>query len=305
MAMKHPLGQLRLSTSRELRTLVENRRAYTLNNCELNVFETYKRSELVPLQFDDLVITSMLRGKKVMHLFGKPGFEYLPGETVIVPPSVRMEIDFPLASSSEPTQCTALAIGRAQIMDTVHYLNERYPRDLEGVHWQLTFDKYHFYNNEELATLINKLIGIGTSTALHKDVLADLTLKELLIRIMQLQNRYAIVDGAHSIMGGRMEQVARYVRENITENLTVELLSKAAHMSKPHFFRAFKNEMGISPMEYVIRERINCAKQFLASQSSIKEACFGSGFNNLNYFVRIFKKHEGITPGGYQLIANH
>lgn len=304
MAEKHPLNQLRLSTNRELRTLVENRRAYTLNNCELNVFETYQRSELVPLQFDDLVITSMLRGKKVMHLFGKPGFEYLPGETVIVPPSVRMEIDFPVACSNEPTQCTALAIGRTQIIDTVNYLNERYPRNLNDIHWQLTFDKYHFYNNEELAMLINKLIGIGTSTVVHKDVLADLTLKELLIRIMQLQNQYTAGANIQFTSTGRMACITNYVRENMTENLTVDLLSKAAHMSKPHFFGAFKNEMGISPMEYVIHERINRAKQLLANHCSIKEACFGAGFNNLSYFVRVFKKHEGITPGAYQLISN-
>ncbi len=304
MATRHPLAPLRLSVDRELRTLVENRRAYTLNNCELNVFETYKRSELVPLQFDDLVITSMLRGKKVMHLFGKPGFDYLPGETVIVPPSVRMEIDFPNACSQEPTQCTALAIGRSQIMDTIHYLNERYPRDLDQAHWQLTFDKYHFYNNGELAMLINKLIGIGTSKNVHKDILADLTLKELLIRIMQLQNRYAVGGDVQFASGGRMERIATYVRENITEELTVDLLSKVAHMSKPHFFRAFKHEMGISPMEYVIRERINCAKRLLAARDTIKEACFGSGFNNLSYFVRIFKKHEGITPGAYQLVVH-
>ncbi|SKB56652.1 AraC-type DNA-binding protein [Parapedobacter luteus] len=300
MNRKNTLRPLPLSSQRELRTLVENRRAYTLNSCELNVFETYKRSELVPLQFDDLVITSMLRGKKVMHLFGKPGFDYLPGETVIVPPSVRMEIDFPLASDNEPTQCTALAIGRKQIADTINYLNEYHPRSLGALNWQLTFDKYHFYNHTELAVLINKLIAISTSGDVHKDVLADLTLKELLIRIIQLQNRYTATDATQP--DSRIGQVVAYIRQHIAHSLSVDELSQVAHISKPHFYRAFKHEMGISPMEFVILERINQAKQLLAAGSTIKEACFGSGFNNLNYFIRIFKKHEGITPGAYRLL---
>lgn len=303
MPIKYSIVSQPLTHINELRSLVENRTAYTLNNCELNVFETYRESKLVPLRFDDFVITNMLRGKKVMHLFGKPGFDYLPGETVIVPPSVRMEIDFPQASAEEPTQCTALAIGRKQIVDTINYLNEHYPRELDERQWQFSFDKYHFYNNEELALLINKLISVGTSGDLHKDIIADLTVKELLIRIMQLQNQYMSEGRQVSPSAGRFEVVIEYIRRNISENLSVEQLSKQAYMSKPSFFRAFKNELGISPMEYVIRERIGHAKRLLAGKTTIKEACFASGFNNLNYFTRIFKKHEGITPGAYQLIA--
>lgn len=303
MPIKYSIRPQPLTRVSELRTLVENRTAYTLNNCELNVFETYRQHNLVPLRFDDLVITNMLRGKKIMHLFGKPGFDYLPGETVIVPPSVRMEIDFPQASDAEPTQCTALAIGRKQIMDTINYLNEHYPRELDERQWQFTFDKYHFYNNEELAVLINKLISVGTSGDLHKDIVADLTVKELLIRIMQLQNQYLTEGQQAHPPAGRFEAVIDYVHRNISENLSVDELSKQAHMSKPSFFRAFKNELGISPMEYVIRERIGHAKRLLAGNDSIKEACFASGFNNLNYFTRIFKKHEGVTPGAYQLIS--
>lgn len=300
MNSKYHLDVLPLSKEQELRTLVENRRAYTLNSCELNVFETYRQSELVPLQFNDLVITSMLRGKKVMHLFGKPGFDYLPGETVIVPPSVRMEIDFPMASDNEPTQCTALAIGRKQIADTVNYLNEHYPRKLEDLNWQLTFSKHHFYNNEELAILINKLIAISTSGEVHKDILADLILKELFIRIMQLQNRYSLDSSETQRTESRMERVVSYIRSHITNPLTVLDLSRKANMSKSNFHRAFREEMGISPLEFITSERIVHAKQLLADGASIKEMCFGAGFNNLSYFVRIFKKHEGITPGTYR-----
>jgi hypothetical protein len=46
-------------------------------------FETYKSSILVPLKFNDLVVTSMLREKSNAS-FDDPGFEYLPGETVVI-----------------------------------------------------------------------------------------------------------------------------------------------------------------------------------------------------------------------------
>ena len=87
MEVGRHLQTVHLKDERSLFTLVENRSSFTLENCELNVFETYQQAENVNLMFGDLVLTSMLRGKKVMHLFNKEGFDYLPGESVIVPPT--------------------------------------------------------------------------------------------------------------------------------------------------------------------------------------------------------------------------
>ncbi|MBL7756528.1 MAG: AraC family transcriptional regulator N-terminal domain-containing protein, partial [Chitinophagaceae bacterium] len=79
MPVKNILNKIDLTQPRHLQTLVENRRIFNLENCELNVFESYQEAYRVPLTFHDFVITSMVRGKKVMHLFDKPSFEYLPG----------------------------------------------------------------------------------------------------------------------------------------------------------------------------------------------------------------------------------
>lgn len=96
MARSKNLLQLpELSSKKALKTLIENRSIYNLESCELNLFETYQSSEKVQLQFTDLVVTSMLRGKKVMHLFDEPAFDYLPGESVIIPANELMKIDFP------------------------------------------------------------------------------------------------------------------------------------------------------------------------------------------------------------------
>jgi len=300
--MQYKLNDVRLSNIDNLRTLVENRTSYTLERCELNVFETYKESYKVPLTFNDFVITSMLRGKKVMHLFDDKGFEYIPGETVIVPPNVTMKIDFPEATHLNPTQCVALAIESEQIKHTLNYLNEFFPKEDSKAKWILNYDEYHFYNNEEIAYLINKVIRICSESSTEKNALADLTLKELLIRIMQSQNLKSCADQQVNINQNPFAYVIGYIKANLNEKISIEHLSNKACMSKATFYRLFKRELGISPNDYILAEKMNRAKVLLSDPANkISFISYELGFADSNYFIRTFKKIVGITPGAYQL----
>lgn len=302
MGIRHNINPVALSNETQLNTLVENRTAYSLEQCELNVFETHAASFSVPLTFNSLVITSMLRGKKVMHLFEDDGFDYLPGESVIVPADVTMRIDFPEATSNNPTQCTALAIDGGHVNTTIDYLNERFPRESDNTPWQLNFNQYHFYNNQEIAQLTNKLIKICTGDKLNKDIYADLTLKELLVSIMQHQHLSHLSATKSSDGNSPLAAIIGYIKSNIHERFQIEHLSSKACMSKATFYRVFKKELGISPLEYIFLEKINRAKELLRNPT-VKIATISDelGFSDANYFIRVFKKLEGITPHQYRV----
>lgn len=292
-----------LSKEKSLKTLVENRTIYTLNHCELNIFETYEASKLVPLKFNDLVVTSMLRGKKIMHLFDEDGFDYLPGETVVIPSNTEMKIDFPEASIKKPAQCLALAIEQSKITDTLNFLNERYPKEGRDLTWQLNYQNYFFYNNVDLATTINKLMKECMGNSITKDVLADLTLQELLIRIIQSQTVKSLDESLLTQTNNPINEVTEYIKLNLREKISLKNLSDKACMSSASFYRFFKRELGMSPIEYVLNEKIKCAKKLLKNPLiQINEVCYLSGFEDANYFTRLFKKYEGITPKQYQLL---
>jgi AraC-like DNA-binding protein len=298
--IQHKLDLVNLSNHAKINTLVENRTAYTLERCELNVFETYAPSVMVPLTFNNFVITSMLRGKKVMHLQHKEVFDYLPGQTVIVPSNETMQIDFPDASEENPTQCIALAIDNEQIKKTINYLNEFFPKSDKNDFWSLNYNEYHFYNNEDIAYLINKIIRICSQNSVEKDILADLTLKELLVRIMQVQNLMATND--YSNPQNALSFVVSFIKSNLNQKININLLTEKACMSKASFYRLFKRELGVSPNDYILTEKINRAKELLRKPNSkVSAVGYELGFTDANYFIRAFKKLVGTTPGSYQL----
>lgn len=288
----------KLTQIASLKTLVENRTIFNLKHCELNLFETYHRAEKVTLTFNDVVLTSMLRGKKVMHLYNDNPFDYLPGETVILPQSTEMKIDFPEASLQDPTQCLALEIDREKINQLIGLLNERYPKE-DHTEWSLNFENYLLMNNDAVAATLNKMMQVCMSGQRNKDILADLSLQELIIHLIQLQ-KIAELDNAPQ-NHGILPQLIKYIQEHLQQKIDLKSLSELACMSGSTFYRYVKKATGLSPQELILRERIKYAKSLLSkSNLLITEVAYDAGFEDPNYFTRAFKKTEGLTPKQYQ-----
>ncbi len=300
---QHFISGVPWRNERDLKTLVENRTTYTLHDCELNIFETHQKAEAVNLCFGDLVLTAMLKGKKVMHLFDRPGFDYLPGESVIVPPNEVMKIDFPEAKISNPTQCIALSISKEMIENTFNLLNERLPNKELTKEWGLDLSYFHLINTQDLSEIINRFIRIGVKErSKEKDLIASFALKELLIRLTQTQAREMLEKSyKHMATSNRLAFIVEFIQNNIREKFTLEQLSDKACMSKAHFSRTFKLELGLSPMDYILKERLKLARQYLQlGRYQVQEVCFMSGFNNITYFIRAFKNEFGVTPKVFQ-----
>ena len=185
---------------------------------------------------------------------------------------------------------------------------EKHPRAEEHMAWQLdTLDHAHFQNTPELTGTLERLVQLSRDSGRIKDVLATFTIQEMLVRLMQTQARQLIFHNyAQHLTSHRFAAVVQYIKQHLTEQITVEKLSELACMSKATFFRVFKREFGITPVEFIIRERLGEAKRLLRHPlASVAEVCLRAGFNNLSYFQALFKKYEGVTPGAYkkQMVA--
>ena len=92
-----------------------------------------------------------------------------------------------------------------------------------------------------------------------------------------------------------------YLQENYTERHTLESLGAKFSINPFYLQKQFKKYVGLSPTEYCIYLRINRAKVLMRSTyATIGEISREVGIENLGYFTRLFKQHEGMTPQAYR-----
>ena len=293
------LNKPNLTQENKLNTMVENQTKFSLNNCEFSIYETHQSAYNVKLHFEHLAFTGMLRGKKWMKLQNKSNyFEYLPGESVLVAPGETMVIDFPDADK-DASQCISLTLNPEFVQESLDLLNFNAKKVDDSSQWNISLEEFYLLNSKALASATHNIMRIAMDDNSYKDVIADFALKELLIRLMQTQARN-LVEKNTLKNKSRIGFVADYIKKNLHQKLSIDVIAKMAYVSKSNFFKMFKEELGISPNEFIIQERIKRAKEMLMHNNSVNEVAFSTGFSDTNYFIRVFKQMEGVTPKIFQ-----
>jgi AraC-like DNA-binding protein len=95
--------------------------------------------------------------------------------------------------------------------------------------------------------------------------------------------------------------VIRYIQINLKKNITVAHLAKRANLQHDYFSRLFLQSTGVRPLAYVHEKRIERAQYLIATTGlSFSTIAEETGFENVPYFSKIFKKVTSLTPGAYK-----
>lgn len=99
----------------------------------------------------------------------------------------------------------------------------------------------------------------------------------------------------------KLKIIIKYVENNYANPITIEEISELCEFSQSHFMKFFKSNMDVSFIEYLNNYRLTIASRLLiSSSSSILAIALESGFDNLSYFNRLFKKRYDMTPSQFR-----
>ncbi|MCJ8012404.1 AraC family transcriptional regulator [Paenibacillus sp. KQZ6P-2] len=154
--------------------------------------------------------------------------------------------------------------------------------------------------DEEIISSISSLIQEHS----QRELGYELSIKSYLYRILTiLLRRYGMnkmsSEDDHLRLKNleRFTPVFQYIEDHYHEDLTIDMLSALAGLSRFHFSRLFKELTGRTVMDYINTLRINKSEYLLRnSRMNISEIALCTGFKDIYYFSRSFKKYKHVSP---------
>lgn len=150
-------------------------------------------------------------------------------------------------------------------------------------------------------TLLTDIYTLASSSDYIRDMRINGKLNDLLTLLMESSWHR----GAHTNAPKKMEisQVKSFLDEHYKEKLSLESVASHFFIDKHYLARRFKEQYGVTLVTYLQQVRITHAKRMLRfTDKSIEEIGLECGIGELNYFSRVFKKLEGISPSEFRRV---
>ena len=110
------------------------------------------------------------------------------------------------------------------------------------------------------------------------------------------------INSHDEIIYKRIKKVLRYIDDNLSEELNNDKLSELIAVSESVLLKSFKQTIGLSPMQYVLKQRIDRARYLIiTTDKKISDIASECGFNDMSYFSKIFKRYFKVSPTEYKI----
>ena len=109
------------------------------------------------------------------------------------------------------------------------------------------------------------------------------------------------ITGQFSVNRARLQLMMQFIHENYRRNLSLDEIAAQSMISKSSALNLFRSYLHITPVNYLINYRLKQAALLLShTEKKVSTISAETGFHNVDYFCRAFKKHYQVTPGEYR-----
>lgn len=237
-------------------------------------------------------IAMLVKGTCVHRCSGEQNV-LLPGDLFIIYPDVSHAIDM--------TRETVIYNILIRVENSLPEIDEAFANPLiHAMIWPEAqphaYPLYHISakQREEVLLLLRRIEGeyIDKRTNYRENIHAYLWLL-----LTALARMVSSPDGRYIGLRDNMAMLLEYIEENYANAIHPAQLAQLAHMSESHLYRVFKEHMGISPVQYLNRVRMQKAEAFLEQEgASVSEAAERVGMLDVSHFSKLFKSVNGYPP---------
>ncbi len=216
-----------------------------------------------------------------------------PGDIVLIPPKVSHQAV--IHNSGKPYRRFVLWISE-EYCDQLRELSEDY---LYFIRHVSDMGDYIIHNDvitfNTVQAKVFELLEEIQGQRFGRDVRIALGINGLVMhlnRIMYEQKHLNYPEEGHHLY----RNLICYIEEHLEEELTLDAIANEFFVSKYHISHIFKDNMGVSLHQYILKKRLYACKEALLGNVSISETYQSFGFRDYSSFYRAFKKEFGISP---------
>lgn len=155
----------------------------------------------------------------------------------------------------------------------------------------------------EIINVMNRILKEREGSEIGSEFLSQLLVMELFVlisRALKMQWESSIKNKSPKLKE-LIEISVKYIYNNFERDISLSDIARYVFLSPSYYTRAFKEEMKTSPINFLLKVRIDRARELLAdSDLKIGDIALSVGFSNQQRFNEIFKKYTGCTPLHYR-----
>ncbi|MDQ2086404.1 AraC family transcriptional regulator [Herbivorax sp. ANBcel31] len=158
-------------------------------------------------------------------------------------------------------------------------------------------------HKNEIINLLNRILSERENPEIGSEFLNYLLVLELFVlisRALKMEWENSIKNKSPKLKE-LIQAAVNYIHNNYERDISLKDISKYVFLSSSYFTRAFKEEVGVSPINFLLTVRVDRAKELLRdTDTKISDIALSVGFSNQQRFNDIFKKYTKKTPLQYR-----